>query len=287
MIISKSKVRMNRVIKLILIFLTLSINVQAQKKKRADKGIDTLITMREFMLVCNAYKELPLKLELELVNTTSFITSPEDTMQTRAEFYLQKKASYIHFGNVEQLVNDSMALMVSNTLQQMILYPDAQPVLLQIKAMTGMQMKDSSIAELSKKYQAQTESKGNDTAIITLVSRLPLYGTSIPKEMLELTYDSKTKTPFQVRTTRRTMIPLQPADYDALKGNPDFADQLISLEEKGNYLIKEQVSSFIYSKISHEPGINIPVTIADRITKNAAGEYIPAKGFAAYRLIIN
>ncbi|HEX7905252.1 MAG TPA: hypothetical protein VF487_15375 [Chitinophagaceae bacterium] len=278
---------MNRVIKLILIFLALSINVQAQKKKRADKGVDTLITLREFMLVCNAYKELPLKLELELVNTTSFITSPEDTMQTRAEFYLQKKASYIHFGNVEQLVNDSMALMVSNTLRQMILYPDAQRVLLQIKAMTGMQMKDSSIAELSKKYQAQTESKGNDTTSITLVSRLPLYGTSIPKEMLELTYDSKTKTPFQVRTIRRTMIPLQPADYDALKGNTEFADKLISLEEKGNYLIKEQVSSFIYSKISHEPGINIPVTIADRITKNAAGEYIPAKGFAAYRLIIN
>lgn len=278
---------MKRVVSVVLIFLVLSGNAQAQKKNRSAKGVDTLATLREFMLVCNDYKKLPLKLELELINKSNFITSPEDTMQARAKFYLQKQASYIHFGNVEQLVSDSMALMVSNTLRQMVLYPDAQPVILQIKAMTGMQMTDSSLTELSQKYKAHTELKVKDTAIITLISRLSLYATSQPKEMLELKYDPKTKIPFQVRTTRITMIPLQLADYNSLKENPDYTDKLIRIEDKGDFLIKEQVSCFIYQKVSHDPGIKMPFTIADRINKNAAGEYIPAKGFGAYRLIIN
>lgn len=279
-------VTMNKVTKLVLILMVFGLPVQAQKKNRTNKPVDTLATLREFMLVCNAYKELPLKLELKLINTSNFISSPEDTMQTEAEFYLQKTRSYARFGDVEQFANDSVALVVSNKLQRMILYPDAQAMVLQIKAMTGLQMKDSSIAELAKKYKAQTELKGNDTAYISLVNRQLLSGTSIPREMLEVKYHPVTKEPFEIKATKNTLIPLQSEDYNTLKAVPELADKLINSEEKGSFLVKEQVSTFVYSRISHDPSIQLPVFISGRVVREEGGEYVPAKGYENYRLIV-
>jgi len=261
-------------------------NSHAQKKRRSDKGVDTLAIAKEFMQVCNLYKELPLQLNLELRNTTNFITGEGETASYQAEFYLQKGASYVRFGEVEQLVDDSVALLVSNKMQKMIFFSNAQPVLLQIKAMTNLQLKDSSVVELSKRYNALKRSKENDITIIELINRESLKGTVLPKETIELQYNTKTKTPIRVLTTKRTLIALEQSEYENLKSQPGVADKLVFIESKGYYLMKEQNAAFVYRSVSHEK-IKIPVAISERIVKGHKNKYTPAKGYETYQVIVN
>lgn len=270
----------------IIVMAFFCVTAHAQKKRRSDKWVDTLAIAKEFMQVCNLYKELPLRLDLELHNTTNFITAEGDTASYQAEFYLQKGASYVRFGEVEQLVDDSVALLVSNKMQKMILYSNAQPVLLQIKAMTNLQMKDSSVVELSKRYNSLKKSNENDTSVINLISREFLKGTVLPKETIELQYNAKTRAPIKVLTTKRTLIRLEQSEHENLKRQPGVADKLVVIESKGFYLMKEQNAVFVYKDISHEK-IKMPVAIRERILKGHRNEYTPAKGYETYQVIVN
>ena len=85
----------------------------AQKK-------DSLAPLREFLNVSNSYKQMPLYLEVELKNSTNFITSERDTMAAIGKFYLQQNISYMQFGEMEQLVTDSIAILVSDEMQRII-----------------------------------------------------------------------------------------------------------------------------------------------------------------------
>src|SRR5437016_3249819 len=80
---------------------------------------DSLDAVRTFVQVCNTYKQLPLQMTLGIHNTTNLVTGAEDTVQARATFYLQQHGSYIRFGELEQVANDSLMLLVSDNLKQM------------------------------------------------------------------------------------------------------------------------------------------------------------------------
>ena len=269
----------------LLVSLLFSINVNAQKKRHRTSKTDTLATARLFIEVCNVYKQLPLYLDLEMINTTNFVITTEDTSRSRAEFYMIPGSSYIRFGEVEQIANDSMALLVSNKIQKMILYSNAQPIISRMKMMMGVQLPDSSLLEIAKKFKAE-QKQMNDTAVIELTNRLPLPGTSLSKEKIEVLYDAKTKNPFRVKTIRRTLIPLMQEEYNDLKSRPGMAGRLVQIEEKGYFLVKEQSASFIYKTINHE-SVKLPATIMNRIVKSNEGIYEPVKGYEAYQLIKN
>lgn len=271
--------KFTKVIKLTLVFMAVQVSSYAQKT-------DSLALMREFVQVCNSYQQLPLYLELNIQHSTNFITSEQDTATTQATFYMKPGANYIRFGEVEQLVSDSLALLVSDKLQRMILYTNAQPVLAQMKAMAGMPLRDSSIKALSKRYTAQSTSEKGVAAIV-LTGRDLLYSTSLHKETIEVQYDVKTKTPAKLITIKRSLIPLELSDYNTLSSQSGMANQLLSIEGKGYYLVKEQVAIWVYKSIEHEVSMKVPFTIADRIVKNEQGEFIPVKKYETYAVTIN
>jgi hypothetical protein len=277
---------MIRILKMILLLVVLSINVNGQKKRHRVVKEDTLTLIRQFIHVCNVYKQVPLYLDLEIYNTTNFITGPEDTTRSQAEFYMLPGSSYIRLGEVEQLVDDSMALLVSDKIQKMILYSNAQPVIARMKMMMGLSLPDSSILELAKKYKAQAK-LFNDTIAIELVSRIQLYGSVLPKETIEVQYEPKTKKLFRVITTKRTLIPLEQSDFNNLKAQPGLADKLIVRGDSAWYLVKEQAGTFVYKKIEHEKNMILPATITKRVGKNNQGEFVPVKGYEEYTVIIN
>lgn len=247
---------------------------------------DSVSITKEFMQVCNVYKSLPLYLEIEMQNKTNFIVDEQDTASMHASFYMQPDVSYIHFGEVEQLISDSLALLVSNNLQQMILSLNNQSVLERMKAMTGVILRDSAIAEITQKYKVgKIENDG--TMTIELQGRTLLHTTSLPRETIRVKYNSKTKMPSRVTTLRRSLIPVQEADYHALAADPAMKDRLLIIQNNLFYVIKEQFSEYVYKEISHDSKLKMPVVIADRIVKNSEGEYEPVKNYEAYRLITN
>ena len=270
----------------IFLLMLLSIHAQAQKKRHRAAKNDTLALTRQFIQVCNVYKQLPLYLHLEIKNTTNFITGAEDTTSSQAEFYMVPGSSYIRMGEVEQLVDDSMALLVSNKIQKMILYADAQPVIARMKMMMGVNLPDSSILELAKKYRTQAFSF-NDTAVIQLISRSLLYSSLMPKETIEVLYNPKTKTPFRVITTRRSLIPLEKNDYTTLKDQSPDEKRLLTIGDSLYYLVKEQSAIFVYKKIEHPKNMILPATIAKRVGRDSQGEFVPVREYEGYTVIVN
>src|SRR5436305_1444655 len=114
--------------KIILVIFLVSghalLRAQGEKTTGHPDAGDTLSTLRTFMTVCNSYKQLPLQLEVALRRSTNLVTGQEDTMKVNVRFCLQKEGSYVGFGELEQLTDDSLLLLVSNKLKRMILYPN-------------------------------------------------------------------------------------------------------------------------------------------------------------------
>lgn len=269
----------------LLIFFSSHVDAQKKKGSRTAQQ-DSLSIVREFMQVCNVYKQLPLHLTLKISNASNFISSADDTSSIDADFYMLPGSSYIRYGEAEQLGNDSMVLLVSSQLQKMILYPATQSLITRMQAQSGLYTRDSSLVELSRKYQSEQSIISHDTSLIELTARANVYNTLIPSEKISLYYNPATKNPYRVATTRRSLMPLEENDYKELLKQGGFSQNLISIDNNTFYLVKEQVSSFSYLQIIHDKNIIMPVSIAERITKKD-GEYIPAKGFESFSMIMN
>jgi hypothetical protein len=252
--------------------------LSAQKK-------DTLSAFRDFVTISNGYKQMPLYLELEIKSSTNFITSENDTTDITGEFFLRNENSYVRFGEIEQVVNDSLALLVSNKLQQMILYTNAGQMTKRMKSMMGVALPDSSIRYLAGKYTSSSE-LSKESATIKLQSRAVVYGTELPRETIELQYDVSKKMPQQVTTLTRNLLRLDSLQYSRLQTEAGLAEKLFALE--GSYfLIKEQVTAYLYKQIEQASSVKVPVTISDRLMKDETGGYIPVKSYESYRLTKN
>jgi hypothetical protein len=262
--------------------------MQAQRKRaRTVTDNDTLQVLREFIQISNQYQQFPLYLELTLTNSTNFITSEGDTGITNAVFYLAKNSSYTRFGDAEQLTNDSLALLVNDKMQRMIVFSNARPVMAGLRSLMGGQAKDSSVLELAKKFTAQMLPSQQNTQAIHLDSRDLLYTSTLPKETIELQYDMATREPVRVVTTKRTFYPVTEDVYKQLQTRDDMAGKLMTIDTNRFYVVKEQHGSFDYKKISHDANMHFPAVITDRITRNEEGGFAPLKQYEHYAVTIN
>lgn len=248
---------------------------------------DTLAGLKTFLQVCNTYKKLPLQMNLSVQNATNLVTSKEDTIQAKATFYLQQHATYIRFGELEQVANDTLMLLVSDNLKQMMLYNHQQSVADQLKQYLGFQ--DGSLQQMAARYTANILPLQNDTACIELTSRQPLMHTTLPRESIRVVYDPKSGDPFRVEQLRRTLVPLDEETYNNFVTDTAWQGQLLKLTEKETlfFVIRQKTSCYIYENISHHPEDKVPVTIPDRIAASDAGKYTPAKAYADYLLTMN
>jgi hypothetical protein len=260
--------------------LCLPVILQAQSK-------DTLALIKQFIQAGSSYKKLPLYLEIEQQNSTNFIISEEDTTHTKGTFYLLPGISYVRFGDIEQIVNDSMALLVSDKMQHMVLFADARPVLMQLKALTGPAWQDTSAVQVAARFTVQAITSGENRSALLLSGKRLLMNTALPRESMELYYDTRTNQPVKIITIKRTLVPLEANDYKMLQSNAEMAGKLVNKEDSAYYLIKEQVSHFIYRQIRHDTAMKIPVTLSDRIGRNSEGKFQPVKNYEHYQLSIN
>lgn len=248
---------------------------------------DTLRAFRDFITVGNAYKQAPFYISMEIKNSTNLPTEADDTLAVRGEFYVKQEGAYARFGEFEQVIGDSMALLVSDKLQQMILYRDAAPVISRMKNMMGMRVEDSSLARLAQRYTATAGRLSGDTAAIVLQSRERVHGSTLAKETIEMRYAFSTRLLLQVLTVKRTLVPVDSLQYTELTGRAALAGNLLAPETGRYFVIKENRQAFVYTAI--EPGSQrkLPVLITDRILRTAEGTYGPVKAYEAYRLTLN
>lgn len=248
---------------------------------------DSLSLIKRFLTAGNDYKSYPLYLELEVSNATNHLVNEDDTATVVGHFYMRSEASYVQFGEVEQLINDSFALLVSSKLQQMILFKDPQIIANQLKAITGSVWQDSSVALIAEKFTVQPLEQRGDVSAIRLDSRRLLSGTSLPKESIEFHYNFKATRPERMRTVKRTLLPLTKEQYESLKEKGDGNVQLVVFEGSGFFLVRELATTFTYKQISHDKDLKIPVLMSQRIVKDGDGVFLPVQAFQSYMLTVN
>jgi hypothetical protein len=252
-----------------------------------EKQPDTLALLRDFITMSNTYKQPPVYISIQLINSANLVTEAEDTLAIKGEFYIRQEGAYMRFGEFEQVVNDSMALLVSDELRQMILYSDAASVISRMKNMAGIAAEDSSLLRFAQKYTASGSGLPGESAVIRLQSRDLVYGSALPKETLEMQYDPVSKFPRQVVTIKRSLLPLDSLQYAALSGRPELPGQLLAPEAGRYFLIREKRQAFVYTVIEPNTQKKLPVLITDRIIRTAEGEYKPVQSYETYRLTLN
>lgn len=264
---------------LIAVLAFLSIEGRAQK-------VDSLGSLREFITISSAYQKAPLYLEIEMKNSTNYFTNSADTISASGKIYLMPELSYMQFDEIEQLISDSLSIMISSKMQRIIVNSHSGQWRLQMEKFSGSLLKENSIEDIAKRYRIlATENK--PYATIELTNREFIGGSTLSKETIVLNYDAKNKRPINITSIRRILIPLLEEEYHNLKLKSNMEGYLLANNGKGFFLIKEQALSFTYKIARQDSNIKIPVTISDRIIRNGNGEFEPAKAFQEYQIIIN
>ena len=256
----------------------LSFNGKAQTNRNLD-------VFKEFLNVCNSYKQLPLYLSAELKKTYNMPSVGDDSSEKRVEFYVLADGAYIHYGDYEQVINDSLALVVLGDIKQMVLSRNTSPVSEQLKLLTGQPQGDSSISSLGERYEGKKITLAENKASIEINSKGKVQGTSISRESIEIVFDPKTSNPEKVVTIKRFLVPV-PAE-EAATGNKIVKENLIEIPGKGSFFLYEEKTSFSYKQIDHNNKIQLPVVMGDRIIKTGDGDYIPVKMFENFSVIQN
>ena len=98
-------------------------------------------------------------------------------------------------------------------------------------------------------------------------------------------YQLQTGPPVQVVQTARELVPLQPAEYEILRHQPDNENRLVVTEGR-YYLIRVRTDIFRYQSVTHHSHQPLPVTPGNRIARGVSGEFHPAEAFKDYSLTL-
>ncbi|UAY53239.1 hypothetical protein [Ferruginibacter albus] len=263
----------------VIVSLLCQCSIKAQQK-------NNVAIIKEFMEICNNYRKIPLQLSLEYNQGTNYILDKSDTGSVKANFILDSNKSYMQFGEIEEMANDSTALIISNPIKHMTLFKNTKQLQQQLQKMTGMILSDSMILKWNEKYKA---TKSNISTIITeikLSSRTLLKETNFSEEEIKMLFNSETNEPEQVTKLTRQLVSIDSTVYQQLLIKPTMEEKLIVTKKNKYYVVKEQISTYIYKNIQHQTGILVP-DIAERIRKNEQGQYVSINKYSQYQISTN
>jgi len=249
----------------------------------AQQSADTLAPIRQFIEVSSSYKQGSMYTDIQIKNSSNYITNPQDTATSEMIFYMTKDGAYMKYGELEQVVNDSLILMVNNIAKRMILVPNRESVQQHLNTYTGMLLEDSSIQKMAGEYTGSASSE-NNKAVIELASRVMAFGTMLPKEVLFMKYKEKNNQPQQVTQIKRVLVILDSVQYNQLVNLSEYKGRLLSPGKGSFFLVKDRITTFIYKKIEYGDKVQLPVHMSDRISANSNEGYLPAKGYEDFLL---
>ncbi|BAV06166.1 hypothetical protein [Filimonas lacunae] len=247
---------------------------------------DTLADIKMFVHACNAYKQIPLQLEVFVKNTCNIPQQDMDTSAVRLLFAIQEHGSYLQYGEVEQLANDSMVLMISHKAKQMIAMPSGNTVARQLLQSISMPVADSSITRMAAKYTAVRLPHEHDTVVLVVTSRALLPGTAFPKECIIVRSVKATGQLVEVKQMKRTLYEVDEEAYRQLQADSAWNGRLTKLGEHF-MLVKELIQTFCYKQVKHDGKQALPLQVNDCVSRSATGKLLPAAAYEGYLISEN
>lgn len=273
------------IVKLVLVILAFS-NVAMAQRKNKRLNADSALVFREFVKMNQFYKKLPLYLEVRLINTTSLIKNRIDSISSDIVFYYGTKDFYMKGEGMEEILNDSIAVLINHEVKQIRVVPNNQGVLKRLEKGIALLELDSSINQLMNQYSAVMQEGRSDSTSIILKSRERIYGTDTPKEEIKVVYNRNDFQPFSYWKKSLSLLPVDSTVYEQNRANTDYDGRLIRMPYGGRELyfaMKERVTEYVVKTVRKEIQV-CPVMEGDRVTKDANGNYLPVKGYEDYLL---
>lgn len=263
---------------LTLFFLLLESKAQQGQKQEMN-------ALQEFAKLAGFYRRPPVRLRIELQTTATPLATIADTVHAWMDVYYDGTSFYLHTGELEEIVNDSLGISINNAAKQILLTTNRRELHERLKRAAALLPGDSSLKAIDKKYVAQLTMNGNKKRVINLRSREDVYGTTLPKEAIRITYETADHQPLELDQSRTRLLPVDSAVYVRLQMNTVFAGRLVqTTTEKGNFyfLAKTVTTTYRFGKIGQ--ALREPVIATERIMKTPGGDYLPAKGYEDYQL---
>ncbi len=275
---------------LLVLLIPILLNCEAQNKpyNRITSSADSIALFKEFIQACNLYKQVPLQLQLNILNSTN-ITFPQqvidiDTVPQQVQFYLNEKASYVSMNNMEQYVSDSIAIIIINQNKRILLYNNVQPIKEKMNKMMGLVFQDSSILSAAEQFVIGKKNTPNqDVLQYLLESKSSIYNTNIPKLSIAMNYAKTSKNPIEVVKITRSLQALDSTLKQQIMERNNPADVIVQAKNK-YYLLVEQTATYQYASIQHQPNFTIPFTVSNVVQKNSAAKYQPILAYKEYTL---
>jgi hypothetical protein len=263
------------------------LSCDAQTQMPGKNVTDTLQMMRDFVQICNIYKRLPLQMTLTIDRSAIPVHTSADTVHITALFSMQKEGSYVKMGDLEQIVNDSLLLVVSKDTKQMNAYRNNMTTMARMNEYLQFSANDSSVTKLLSKYAVKRKEAKADTGQVVLNSRMNIQGTSLPIEEVWLVYRERSKEPVSVEQINRLLQPISKQLYDDLSRLANWDGKLVFITQAGYFLVKEQKMSYAFGNISHRSDVPLPVKLENRIVASKPGKYEPVSTYSDFALTQN
>lgn len=264
-----------------LIVLLLPATAAAAQKQPQQ---DSLSAYREFVSLGKWYLNMPLQFRVHLVNHTTPLVREQDNMESDILLYYGQHDFYMQAGALEQIVNDSLTVLINSEAKVIRLFPNANTLSKGMERLIPGLVPDASLQQLSQKYSIAIEENGKDEKTMTVQSRSRISGTAFCRESIAITYQSLSQQPVSYFRTERSLVPVDSSIYTQMAGDPLYAGRLVSVETKNGklfFVMKEKTMQCSFKEVSHKEQTP-PVVQQQRVVRTENGTYMPAKGFEAY-----
>lgn len=243
---------------------------------------DSLAALRLYLTVCNSYKRVPAQVDIDIRNSCNYFLEPGDTTHATARFSLRSDGTYMGFGEVEQIADDSLLLLVNKRLKKMLLYGHHRSVSEQLLANMGIRYPDSSLTRMAAKYKVEMMISKGDSAGIRVTGRVMLKYGDFPREDVTVRYNPSTLDPYEVRQVKRELVPLTVDQYHELATRPDEDRTRLIRTDSSFYLVRELVTVYRYDHIAHQQDAALPARVSDRVRKDDQGNFTPVDSYEGY-----
>ncbi|MFD2920699.1 hypothetical protein ACFS6H_13325 [Terrimonas rubra] len=248
--------------------------------------VDSLKLYKDFLSVCTQYQVAPLQLRITYNTQTNLVVNAHDTSTVTGYFQLSQNGdAYMRFGEMEQLVTDTLAFWINHTLKQVIVDRNVTDARNRIKMYTGGFSSDSSIKNLVTMFSAN-HSVINSKSLekLEILSREKLAYTDQSKRSINVLYNSQTAEPIEITTVRRTLIPIAQEDSAAFLNKYGRHGATVSIPKVGLCFVREYKGVYTYQDIGHKAGLSMPLKLSDYLVKNNSGSFVLVPGKSNYTL---
>ncbi len=247
-------------------------------------GGDSLAAFRPLATIAGLYQRSAVQLTLHLRREATPVTSASDTLETDIEMYYGLPNEYVRTEGLEEIVNDSVVLLVNTPTRRMLRYRNTPAIRKGLEHAMVPWLADSSLAALAKRYHAMITAGDTGVSKTELTSRDVIAGTQLAKEKITLLYRTANGLPVQCTETRVSLVPVDSLVYTQLQKQAAYSGRLLTgAGRKGRIFLIVKEASTVCSFRGIDLGVKRPpVSETDRRVLTAAGMYKPAKGFEDY-----